>query len=56
MFSEAAASFRTAHGPDQSSTRMAEVKAAAPLDNKAAHEERLKAAHEEAKASGSEHR
>jgi len=52
MFSEAAASFRTAHGPDHPSTRMAEEKAAAPLDQKAAHEERLKAAHEEAKAAG----
>ena len=49
MFSEAAASFRTAHGPDHPSTRMAEEKAAAPLDLR---EGSVKAAHEEAKAAG----
>jgi tetratricopeptide (TPR) repeat protein len=49
IFSEAAASFRTAHGPDHPSTRMAEQEAAAPLDFR---EGSVKAAHEEAKAAG----
>jgi hypothetical protein len=49
MCKEAAASFRTAHGPDHPSTRVAEQAAAAPLN---VREGSLKAAHEEAKAPG----
>ena len=49
MCKEAAASFRTGHGPDHPSTRMAEQAAAAPLN---VREGNLKTANKEAKVQG----